>query len=174
MTPPGPLTLCPRCGHDLEALPAALACKACHGVWVSEAEVGRRLRERLRADPGPLAFGDGLGPVLPCPMCWDPMEVRSLDGVTVDRCAKHGLWFDVDELERTMRVVQARQPVPPPRVLGDAPRAGTAAPAPPRRPPAPRPPAPRAPQKQRDGNGGTWDVLDVLAEIAQAIARALD
>jgi Zn-finger nucleic acid-binding protein len=177
MTPP-PLTLCPRCGHDLAPLPGALACKACHGVWVSEAEVQRRLRERCRADPGPLVFGDGLGPVLPCPVCWDPMEVRALDRVTIDRCPRHGLWFDADELERTLLAVQARVPAPAPRVLGaEAPRGGpaTAPPRPPARPPRP-PPTPRpAERPQRDADAGAaGDVLDVLAEIARAIARALD
>jgi Zn-finger nucleic acid-binding protein len=179
MTPPGPLTLCPRCGHDLEPLPAALACTACHGVWVGEPEVARRLRERCRTDPGPLTFAGGHGPVLPCPVCWDPMEVRSLEGVTVDRCPKHGLWFDVEELERTLRVVQARLPVPPPRVLAaEAPRGGpppTPPAPPPRRPAPPRPqkPAARQPPPSSD-RGEAWDVLDVLAEIARAVARSLD
>lgn len=177
MTPPAPLTLCPRCGHDLEPLPAALGCKACHGVWVVDAEIERRLRERCRTDPGPLVYGDGLGPVLPCPVCWDPMAVRSLEGVTVDRCGRgHGVWFDVDELERAMRTVQARVPAPPPRVLAaEAPRpvAPPPRPSPPRRPP-PRPARPAPPPSRDRELGSGMDVLDVLAEIARAVAKALD
>jgi Zn-finger nucleic acid-binding protein len=176
MTPPSAFSPCPRCGHDLEPTPGALACKACHGVWVSEAEIERRLRERCRTDPGPLIFADGPGPVLPCPVCWDPMAPRSLEGVTVDRCSKHGVWFDADELERTMRAAQARLP---PRVLTadgpPRPRAGASAPVS-RRPAAPAPPETRS-SRDDDGagsRGSAWDVLEVLAEIAHAVARSLD
>ena len=143
----------------------AQACKACHGVWVSEPEIERRLRERCRTDPGPLVFSDGPGPVLPCPVCWDPMAPRSLEGVPVDRCGKHGVWFDVDELERAMRAAQARVPVPPPPVS-----------AAPRRPATPAPPATRQQRvnDNADDRGSAWDVLEVLVEIAHAVARTLD
>jgi Zn-finger nucleic acid-binding protein len=163
MTAPSAFSPCPRCGHDLELMAGARACKACHGVWVSEPEIERRLRERCRTDPGPLVFAEGSGPVLPCPVCWDPMAPRSLEGVAVDRCDKHGVWFDVDELEQAMRAAQARMPAPPPRVLAAPPR-----PAP------PTPPATRVQRDRADDRGSAWDVLEVLAEIAHGVARSLD
>ena len=33
-----------------------------------------------------------------CPVCALAMSVEASDGVTIDRCADHGIWFDGGEL----------------------------------------------------------------------------
>ncbi|MBI5369548.1 MAG: zf-TFIIB domain-containing protein, partial [Planctomycetes bacterium] len=50
--------------------------------------------------------GTGIGrpkKPLACPRCAVPLESVRIDDVGVDRCATcHGLWFDVNELDRVM------------------------------------------------------------------------
>jgi len=38
-----------------------------------------------------------------CPSCNRGMDPVGLDGVALDRCAKHGIWFDAKELETALQ-----------------------------------------------------------------------
>src|SRR5439155_19200657 len=46
-----------------------------------------------------------------CPQCTADMVTVSLDGVALDRCEGHGIWFDAQELED---VLQLATPFPDP------------------------------------------------------------
>jgi Zn-finger nucleic acid-binding protein len=38
-----------------------------------------------------------------CPVCRTALAVGELEGVTVDRCAEHGIWFDAGELAASLK-----------------------------------------------------------------------
>lgn len=44
---------------------------------------------------------------LPCAVCREPMQPLHVRGVSIDRCAQHGVWFDRAELgELLLRVAE--------------------------------------------------------------------
>ena len=91
-----------------------LECRCCHGVWLDADAFDRLATERSARAPfagtgsGTPATGGPLGPVRyrRCPACATIMHrenVARISGVIIDRCARHGVWFDVDELQRLVR-----------------------------------------------------------------------
>ena len=91
---------CPKCGAPVEI---NRRCAGCSGAWVEEsrllsmwAEMGGD-PDRLQARPR----GDGHGP-RPCPACHQAMERLEIMVVPVDRCPRHGWWFDIHELETAL------------------------------------------------------------------------
>src|SRR5690349_8938550 len=101
---------CPRCAVELTDARSARACPSCRGLWIAEAVVSEmvlqmlslgslsrlQLRELRRAEQ-PVA----------CPTCGERMEQAEIHEVPIDRCSKHGVWFDRDELEQALyRVAQ--------------------------------------------------------------------
>ncbi|MDB4954271.1 MAG: Transcription factor zinc-finger [Myxococcales bacterium] len=81
-----------------------LGCEQCEGMFVRTKEVEEMLRQ-MSADEtrqlGEIVTPGGDSP-RPCPRCDTPMLVGALDGVMIDRCAEHGIWFDAAELKRVM------------------------------------------------------------------------
>jgi Zn-finger nucleic acid-binding protein len=108
MTPMATPGRCPRCSTSLTTIGSLRVCLSCRGVWLTEAEISGRLRERCPGDSGALEFVEGDGTALPCPACSEPMAACYLEGVPLDRCVAHGVWFDVEELERTLKAARAR------------------------------------------------------------------
>jgi Zn-finger nucleic acid-binding protein len=108
---------CPKCRGPLAvALDEDIevdVCKTCKGVWVDIVEEKVLLKvkpdvfsidelRRLRKLYQPLGRLDSSGYV-PCPICQQLMHRRnwgSHSGVVVDKCADHGTWYDVNELEK--------------------------------------------------------------------------
>lgn len=103
---PGP---CPRCpGTGLEPRTAgrlAVAmCRSCRGIWIGESAylvlfgADEDVQRLARADAATPPSGRS-GPA-PCPACREVMEVQSgaSTGVTLDVCARHGVWLDAGEL----------------------------------------------------------------------------
>jgi Zn-finger nucleic acid-binding protein len=99
-------------------------CAACGGLWL-EKEVFEALSERARAGHLPEGFGGGApadapaaalaagtaGEVhyRPCVICGTLMNRRNYgrkSGVIVDVCARHGIWFDFQELDRLLRWIR--------------------------------------------------------------------
>jgi Zn-finger nucleic acid-binding protein len=97
-------------------------CGSCGGLWL-EKEVFEVLADRARSGSLPEGFGGG-APVLeshaaepatlagaavryrPCVICGALMNRRNYgrkSGVIVDVCARHGLWFDLHEIDRLLR-----------------------------------------------------------------------
>jgi Zn-finger nucleic acid-binding protein len=122
---------CPSCegGHPLvsrrlgEAKVAFFDCSTCGGVWI-EKEIFEALADRARsgqlregfgggapASPEPHAPEPAAAPVRyrPCVICGALMNRRNYgrkSGVIVDLCARHGLWFDLHELDRLLRWIR--------------------------------------------------------------------
>jgi len=102
---------CPACNDALAADAPIAWCKACNGVWVSEAE----LEERVRIVRGKSELDLTLVFIpdhssshsqtrRPCPLCRQPLGHTFLGDAHVDRCdQKHGIWFDAGELEWVLR-----------------------------------------------------------------------
>jgi Zn-finger nucleic acid-binding protein len=117
---------CPGCagGHKLvrrqlgETDAAIFECEVCGGIWV-EKQVFDTLAERARADKlpdlslrsaagtPPTAVQPPTGPFYrSCAQCGARMNRRNWgqkSGIIVDVCQHHGLWFDLDELDRLLR-----------------------------------------------------------------------
>jgi Zn-finger nucleic acid-binding protein len=97
--------LCPSCGNELVARAERFACERCTGVLVPATEVETMLRAMAPDDARTLdewLRAGGSDAPRACPRCATKMEVCLLEGVTVDRCAAHGIWFDADELSRAL------------------------------------------------------------------------
>jgi Zn-finger nucleic acid-binding protein len=105
---------------------AVYDCTACGGLWI-EKEVFEVLADRARAgkltelaaggvvssakpeavaEAAPASGSAGDRAYRPCVICGALMNRRNYgrkSGVIVDVCAKHGLWFDLHELDRLLR-----------------------------------------------------------------------
>ena len=46
-------------------------------------------------------------PIKPCPICTQEMTKDSLNGIIVDRCPLHGIWFDKGELKSVVDFVKS-------------------------------------------------------------------
>jgi hypothetical protein len=64
---------------------------------------------------GPLALSEvkRTGTQLACPACGDAMKPTTIHEVELDHCAKHGVWFDQDELRITLYRVALPDNPPP-------------------------------------------------------------
>ena len=122
---------CPACGdaqklqsRALGAPPVSLLeCGACGGLWLdnavfqlleqrasSAASSGdTRLHQQLRGRPasGPDPHGRYYRA---CPVCGTLMHRRNYgrrSGILIDLCSEHGVWFDMEELDRIIHWVKA-------------------------------------------------------------------
>jgi len=86
---------CPRCDSELSGQPAK--CDQCHGCWVSAADVKKTVKSDV------VAWTDGGASKIDCPECHKPMQAITLRGVQLDRCAHHGVWFDIGEITDMLR-----------------------------------------------------------------------
>jgi len=113
---------CPRGCGTLRALSlggvALNECEHCSGVWLAQpdfqklcAEEERRAvflgaeAQAHRAAPGGVATVR----YVPCPLCaklMNRINFGKRSGIVVDGCAKHGTWFDADELRRVVEFVR--------------------------------------------------------------------
>ncbi len=94
---------CPRCASTLIDAGAARGCTECRGLWL-EQTVLHHMVEQMQTPPAPisLVFRAHQRAPLSCPECADPMTTLVLQNVEIDRCEKHGLWFDRDELQTVL------------------------------------------------------------------------
>ena len=89
--------VCPACNVALDRAGNRLTCERCGGVLVAEAELLELLRELDgRRD---LAWPQSQ-PVTRrrCPCCAAMMTGVLMEGVKVEHCLAHGVWFDRGEL----------------------------------------------------------------------------
>jgi len=129
---------CPRCGTALIDARAARGCTSCGGLWIEEPVLTEMVLEMLPVPPAMLSRlqlavlargGEAIG----CPTCGEAMHPTTIHEVVLDRCAKHGVWFDRDELAVALQRVGDPARTPP--LVEREP-----APAPPRRASPPMPP----------------------------------
>ncbi len=98
---------CPKCkGVALTPTGAHQGCSQCGGVFVTEAAFGAML-ETMSAGSGVMRtlanypIGTQWCAHL-CPDCSDVMMSSSIERLAVERCVRHGIWFDKTELERAL------------------------------------------------------------------------
>lgn len=102
---------------------ALLECQSCGGLWIDK-EIFEVLADRARAGKMPDGWASGgivSAPAAtegtpatertyrPCLVCGALMNRRNYgrkSGVIVDVCAKHGLWFDLHEMDRLLRWIR--------------------------------------------------------------------
>jgi Zn-finger nucleic acid-binding protein len=113
---------CPRgCGTLLQLTLGDVGlseCEHCSGVWLAQpdfqklcAEEERRAvflgaESQRRKTP---ATGVPTVRYVPCPICsklMNRINFGKRSGIVVDSCAKHGTWFDADELRRVVEFVR--------------------------------------------------------------------
>jgi Zn-finger nucleic acid-binding protein len=109
---------CPRCGITLEDADSARGCRNCGGMFIEQPVLAEMLLQMLPPPPrvwGSLSLSEVArgGQALGCPQCGDAMKPTDIHGVELDHCAKHGVWFDQDELRITLyRVADPKNPPP--------------------------------------------------------------
>jgi Zn-finger nucleic acid-binding protein len=94
---------CPFCGRAFRR-----RC-ACGGAWLDEAELAGLLAEL------DVPWQPRDGAPRPCPECAAPMGMVALEGIALDRCDRHGVWFDPSELVLVLQHAEhadADQPIP--------------------------------------------------------------
>jgi Zn-finger nucleic acid-binding protein len=90
---------CPRCSAELVDAGSVRGCAACGGQWV-RAEVLQDMTTTMQitARPIRMQWRRDQHETLSCPTCGEAMEMWKLYEVPIDRCQRHGLWFDNGEL----------------------------------------------------------------------------
>jgi len=92
---------CPICAVQLELHGNMWGCHAVgHGVFVENLALEAMVSAMI-GEPWQLEAPHGAAGARACPACAKSLVVEELAGVTVDRCADHGTWFDPTELEDT-------------------------------------------------------------------------
>lgn len=88
---------CPGCSAPLELTADVSRCGSCRGAWLTED--GLRHRLELMKPGAVLAQRPGRGAGgRRCPACAEPLASIEIEGIELDRCAEHGVWFDANEL----------------------------------------------------------------------------
>ena len=115
---------CPRCRADMRAVVIGRSnmrdCPRCEGLWADKDTIHQIYsdRERQAAVLGMPAVvpANLIGNVeakiryVPCPVCkalMNRVNFSKCSHVVVDVCAKHGTWFDKDELRRIVEFIRA-------------------------------------------------------------------
>ena len=119
---------CPSCAGERplvsrrlgQARVALFECDSCGGIWI-EREIFEVLADRARSGRLPDGFGGGAPAEMeapaaggglryrPCVLCGSLMNRRNYgqkSGVIVDVCARHGIWFDLHELDALLRWIR--------------------------------------------------------------------
>ncbi|MBD3234223.1 MAG: hypothetical protein GF315_10925 [candidate division Zixibacteria bacterium] len=105
---------CPKCKNPLIALELEQIeidhCTDCGGIWLDSGELELLFNDYNRAVEFIESFSmsqDSGERSIKCPICLKKMEKVSVpteQTILIDRCINDdGLWFDVGELERTLR-----------------------------------------------------------------------
>lgn len=93
----------PSCGgRALRYEVSRWLCDGCGGAFVEGAAL-EALAAEMTNGPWELPPPAGAPGGRRCPACALPLTVEELEGVTVDRCAAHGVWFDPEELPAALQ-----------------------------------------------------------------------
>jgi Zn-finger nucleic acid-binding protein len=97
---------CPRCHVELIDTGSVRSCTACRGQWATQAALMEMAAEMTRPNPPRVAFSPHQrAEQLACPSCGDGMGTWRYHSIELDRCEKHGIWFDRDELQHVLYAV---------------------------------------------------------------------
>jgi hypothetical protein len=92
---------CPVCSKPLGFEADRWACSSCTGSFVEDAALVAMVQDITRAYwemPAPTQVVGARN----CPACAKAMTVEHFQSAEIDRCTGHGVWFDTEELERTL------------------------------------------------------------------------
>ena len=93
---------CPVCaGTSLAFEGYRWNCASCAGTFAEDAALVELISDIQHA-AWAVPPATGTPGERPCPVCKDAMLVEKFEGVTVDRCVAHGIWFDAKELEAAL------------------------------------------------------------------------
>ncbi len=93
---------CPACaGAALRFAGDRWVCATCAGTFVEDAALVAMISDIIHG-PWELPPPAGSPGARKCPVCREAMTVETLETVTLDRCPKHGQWFDADELGQAL------------------------------------------------------------------------
>ena len=94
---------CPVCRtRELAFLADRYGCDECHGAFVENAALEALVGEMTGA-PWQVPAVTGAPGSRSCPICAEALSEERLEGATIDRCVKHGVWFDPKELEEVLQ-----------------------------------------------------------------------
>jgi len=104
-------SLCPVCDLTLQA-GGMQRCLQCDGLWIGE----QRLSELIQDVHGGIELAElhfdpreATEPRV-CVVCRKEMDHVLFEGVPVERCVGHGVWFDGTELQQALRAAATRPP----------------------------------------------------------------
>jgi len=108
---------CPRCGIALENEVSGPRefhrCQSCFGVWLTHSTLKDMLSEMGADAPIGLGPSHDDGHDLHCPDCKKAMAKGTAFGMPIDVCPNQdGLWFDRDELEKSLAGAGGVEPLP--------------------------------------------------------------
>jgi ribosomal protein S27AE len=98
---------CPACKVALAYQGDRWSCGSCSGLFVENEALVAMIRE-MTTTPWELPELAGTPGERACPLCGTPMIVELLEGVTIDRCTAHGVFFDDHELEQALHHAAAQ------------------------------------------------------------------
>jgi Zn-finger nucleic acid-binding protein len=97
---------CPRCHVELIDAGAVRACTACQGQFATLEILQEMAAQMTHPRPARLFLtSDAKRARIACPACTDAMDALRLGHIEIDRCTKHGLWFDRNELQQVLLAV---------------------------------------------------------------------
>lgn len=101
---------CPACRQIALAYAGdRWACPSCAGSFVENAAFVAMVVD-IASTPYELPAAQGTRGERECPICAERMLVEPLEGVTIDRCATHGVWFDARELAAALEHAGSHPP----------------------------------------------------------------
>ena len=104
---PAPPASCPRCRKaPLDDQPLVRHCGRCKGSWIAEDVLHERVDAARGARPDRrLSWRKEARAAMMCAICAEPMETLVVKDTPVDRCPRHGVWFDANELAHVLAAV---------------------------------------------------------------------
>jgi Zn-finger nucleic acid-binding protein len=93
--------MCPACTTALAYHGDRWTCASCHGVFVENEALAAMVSEMALA-PWSLPATTGHAGDRACPICEAPMAAEPVEGVAIDRCDMHGVWFDDHKLQQAL------------------------------------------------------------------------
>lgn len=97
---------CPRCHVELVDAGSVRACTGCQGQFATLEVLQEMAAQMTHPNPARLFLKtDVKRSRIACPACSEAMEAMCLGRIELDRCVKHGLWFDRNELQQVLLAV---------------------------------------------------------------------